>query len=246
MGTIRTIDKMAERGCTVTIRWVPGHADIAGNEAADKMAKAAAAEQRCGPPNRPFRFYTKRASLTYLKRKATEVKSKETNEWITTRIRERPSYTPPKKSGFRKQLKEEKKRLAARYYQLATGHALIAPYMKNKLKKIDSDLCWWCERNKVQSRHHLFTDCDAFKPQIKRLWKEIGRILKWKHPRSKRISYLFREEAVTGAVLQFLRDTGVGKVRTGWFEQSPQGYWEAVERDRWGSDSEEEDSGGET
>jgi len=182
--------------------------------------------------------------MTYLKRKATEVRSAKTAEWITTRIRDRPAYTPPKKSGFRKALKKEKKRLAARFYQLNSGHALIAPFMK-RIKKTTSDLCWWCEdRRAIQTRHHLFAECRAFGPQRKRLWKAIGDILNWKHPKSKKISYLFSDDRVTEEVLRFLKDTGVGKVKAGALQGEPAGdYWADVELARWGSESEEEPAG---
>ncbi|KAF8532784.1 hypothetical protein BDD12DRAFT_950868 [Trichophaea hybrida] len=110
--------------------------------------------------------------------------------------------------------------------------------MKEKLKKIDSGLCWWCETGARQTRHHLFTECRAFKPQIRRLWKEVGDLLNWKHPLSRRISYLFKEEKVTEVVLQFLRDTGVGKI---WKQPVP-GRWEDVEREEWGPPSGEEEA----
>ncbi|KAI5788763.1 hypothetical protein FPQ18DRAFT_392212 [Pyronema domesticum] len=35
----------------------------------------------------------------------------------------------------------EKKEVASRFYQLLTGHAVIAPYLKEKLKKTEFDAC---------------------------------------------------------------------------------------------------------
>jgi len=46
------------------------------------------------------------------------------------------------------------------------------------------------------------------------LWTTIGKKLGWKHRRDKKISELFRENA-TGAILQFLRDTDIGKIKNG-------------------------------
>jgi len=61
------------------------------------------------------------------------------------------SYIPPKKkTGFRKELNGERKAVAPRYYQLLTGHALIVPFLKEKLKKTDSDRRRWCETGKRQ------------------------------------------------------------------------------------------------
>ena len=44
--------------------------------------------------------------------------------------------------------------------------------------------CWWCEGGKQQTRHHLFTECRAWLAQIRRLWKDIGGVHGWKHPRA--------------------------------------------------------------
>ena len=43
------------------------------------------------------------------------------------------------------------------------------------------------------------------------LWTTIGKKLGWKHRRNK-ISELFMEKA-TGAILQFLRDADIGKIK---------------------------------
>ena len=211
---IKETEGLYERGCTLTVRWVPGHANVPGSEAADEMAKGAAANRR--KPGQEHATYRVRitASMTYLKRTATERKAAETNGWIKEKIRQRHqvsgrhSYTPPKKSGSRKMLKKERKRLAARFYQLNTGHALTAPYMK-RIKKTDSNLCWWCEDGRsIQTRQHLFTECRAFKPQIKRLWKSVGKQLNWRHPRSKRIPSFQRRQSDGGGTGVFERYRG--------------------------------------
>jgi hypothetical protein len=42
----------------------------------------------------------------------------------------------------------------------------------------------------------------------------VGRKLRWRIPKAKPISRLFREERVAKVILQFLKDTGVGKCST--------------------------------
>ena len=34
--------------------------------------------------------------------------------------------------------------LASRFFQLSSGHAMIAPLLVEKFGWVDSDLCWWC------------------------------------------------------------------------------------------------------
>ena len=67
----------------------------------------------------------------------------------------------------------------------------------------------WCGSDKRESRHHLFTESEAWRPQIRRLWRRVGKDCGWKRPRAPAVRKLWREEA-TEAVLEFLRDTRVG------------------------------------
>jgi hypothetical protein len=114
---------------------------------------------------------------------------------------------------FREKLRNEKKEVASRYFQFLTGHALTAPYLKEKLKKRDSDECWWCESGKRQTREHLFEECSRWLPEIRQLWREVGKALGWKRARWKSVSLVFKEEKATEAVLDFLRRTEIGKMR---------------------------------
>ena len=49
-------------------------------------------------------------------------------------------------------------------------------------------------------------------PQIRRLWKDIGKAQEWKHSRAPSGKWLWKEKS-TEAVLAFLRDTRVGCMR---------------------------------
>ena len=79
---------------------------------------------------------------------------------------------------------ELQKHIASRYYQLLSGHSAIGPYIKDKIRKTDDDRCWWCGGGKKQTRHHLFTECGAWMPQIRKLWKDVGKARGWKYPRA--------------------------------------------------------------
>jgi hypothetical protein len=153
----------------------------------------------------------KEASLTYLNRKATEIKTKATKEWIEVRTSKSKAYMPRTKTGIRKSLRHEKKEVASRFYQLLTGHAITAPYPKEKLKKTKSDVCWWCESGRIQTRDHLFKECTKWKGEIKDLWRRVGREVGWRRAKWKPISKLFREEKAEDAILEFIRRMGVGR-----------------------------------
>jgi hypothetical protein len=172
------------------------------------MAKKAAK----GPPEDAYaRRVTKTASKTYLTRKATETRTKSTKEWIETRTAKSKAYIPRKQIGLRKNLRHEKKEVASRFYQLLSGHAITAPYLKEKLRKSETDTCWWCESGKEQTIDHLFKECATWKIEIGDLWKTVGREVGWRKMRWKPISKLFAEERAEKAIIEFIRKTGVGK-----------------------------------
>ena len=56
-----------------------------------------------------------------------------------------------------KELQKAPEKLASRFFQLASGHAMIAPFLKEKLGWIRSNICWWCESGR-QTREHLFKE----------------------------------------------------------------------------------------
>jgi hypothetical protein len=194
------------QGCKITLRWVPSHKGIPGNEVTDAMAKEVAKE-----PGRDnySRQLAKMASFTYLAWRTMEIKSQATKNWIQERTHK--AYILRKKSRLRKNLKHEKRATAARFYQLLSGHAITAPYLKEKLKKGDTDVCWWCESGKRQTREHLFKECARWKREIKDLWWEVGKEVGWRRAKWKSISRLFAEEKAEKSILEFIRKMGVGK-----------------------------------
>lgn len=57
------------------------------------------------------------------------------------------------------------KAIASRFYQLPSGHALIAPFLKEKGRWTDPEICWWCGGGR-QARVHLFKECREWKREI--------------------------------------------------------------------------------
>ena len=103
--------------------------------------------------------------------------------------------------------------MAGRYYQLLSGHATIRSSLHERITGalcLESSECRWCGSCKRESRHHLFTECQAWAPQFRRLWEGVGKDCGWKHPKAPAVRKLWREGA-TEVVLEFLTEASVGK-----------------------------------
>ena len=59
--------------------------------------------------------------------------------------------TASSRPNLRPRLRRAAKSVAARFFQLLSGHAMMAPFLREKWGWTDSDRCWWCERGR-QSR----------------------------------------------------------------------------------------------
>jgi hypothetical protein len=132
---------------SVTVRQLFTDAVMTDQGQANAMAKRAAKEP---PENMYSRWNTRIASLAYLTRKTTETRTKATKEWIKSRMAKSKASIPRKRMGLRKNLHHEKKEVISQFYQLLSGHAIIAPYLKEKLRKLEIDTCWWCESGKKE------------------------------------------------------------------------------------------------
>ena len=93
-----------------------------------------------------------------------------------------------------------------------SGHAAIGTFLYDRMtgpQRLESDGCWWCNCGRRQSRHHLFTECRAWAPQIRELWRRVGKDCGWEHPRAPALRWLWKDDAVE-AVVEFLENTRVG------------------------------------
>ena len=66
------------------------------------------------------------------------------------------------------ELRQAPKETASRFFQLASGHAMITPFLKDRFGWVDPALCWWCGTGR-QAREHLFKECVTWKCEIRKL-----------------------------------------------------------------------------
>ena len=174
--------RLQHRGVTISIHWVPGHAGITGNEAADQWAGEAAARELRRRDRTPSEARVAPAAPSIsgafmkamLRRRAVDSR----REIIVRGGSRRRPYVVPREGTVPKiptTLGLARRELAVRFFQLESGHAMTAPFLKEKFGWVSSDQCWWCGSGR-QSREHLFKECRTWKEEIRKLWKELGEI----------------------------------------------------------------------
>jgi len=147
-------------------------------------------------------------SLAHIKREISTKKWDEARQWAGKRILAK-KYRMPRKQQPDKTVAGRNKRVAARFYQIKTGHCLTGQYLE-WTKNRASAQCWWCSCRK-QTREHVFKNCRRWKEQQKVLWKEA-----WKETgRGKSrlaIRDLLADDRCSRAVLDFLATTEIGRL----------------------------------
>jgi len=162
-------------GVTIELRWYPAHKGVPGNEKADEWPDAHGVEHlRPGQyGDHPGIRQQLPRSLAHLQRPITEAKWQEAKTWAESKAREKiqtqPTQEPHQKSDSG--LANANKQLAAKFYQLETGHCLAGRYLAWTEKQAK---CWWCPYS-TRTLEHFFKYCTLWKRQQKILWEEVRR-----------------------------------------------------------------------
>lgn len=248
---IRTAVALLARGIQVDIHWVPGRSGVMGNELAEMCARDESLRAGRQDPGTEDNGLRRRiggqvrhtsCSLSYLKASRSAMASRMWRDEIIRRSGRKKVFRIPRegvKPRVPVALGPAPKELASHFFQLASGHVMIAPFLKEKFGWIDNDVCWWCGTAR-QTREHLFKECVAWKQEIRELWDKVGeasmdnnasgnRVVMFKGrkgfgfgvrtgkagPGNTPVRELLADGRFSSAVLDFLKHTSVGKLKAG-------------------------------
>jgi ribonuclease HI len=165
------------RSIDITIRWIPSHLDVEGNEQADEQAKRAAkgdsspihrlpAELRNALPDSISAI--KQATIKAIKVDATRVLRK-SPQW--RKLRQVDPTMPSNR--YRKMADSISRKHSSLLIQLRTGHAPLNKHLFN-MKCADSPICPACE-DAYETVHHFLLTCPAYERHRRNLFFTLRR-----------------------------------------------------------------------
>jgi hypothetical protein len=181
----------------IEIIWIPGHAEIEGNERADTEAKKAATVPTLSQPHnyRPL----KSARARYIKEEAKKQWQRASSENIKTatalrRITKRKNA----KTGPKLYNEIESRSGAAKIAQLRTGHCGLNRYL-HRFGIKNSPYCQ-CGYGKETVEHYLL-ECRNYREQRKKLRRETG-------TGKMRVEILLGDPKTIKHTLEYIKETG--------------------------------------
>jgi ribonuclease HI len=196
----------------VTIRWIPSHLEIEGNEEADRQAKRAAKGDADTPLNRLPREFRDR--LPDSRSAIQQSINKDTQKDAVNHLRKSPQWkklrhvdpTMPSKR-YRKMADSLPHKQASLLIQLRTGHAPLNKHLFN-IKSADSPICPACE-DAHETVHHFLLSCPVYERHRRHLFYTLNRgsrslAILLAHPKATR--HLFKYISKTGRFKSTLGD----------------------------------------
>lgn len=135
------------QGCPHSYRVGPRTCRCSGNELADSWAvdEAQRESRRSGSKENTLRHKRGGVGLAFLKAQRKKEAVREWRAEIIRRSQGSRSYRVPAEGEVPRipaELRKTPKELAPHFFQLASGHAMIAPFNREKFGWIESNLCW--------------------------------------------------------------------------------------------------------
>jgi len=164
---------------SINLNWIAGHADIEGNELADREAKLAALRSNMASPRRELpKLLRKRLPLSISAMKQANedhLQKRWQEEWMASPRHPYINTLDPNQTtrSFMKLVGRLKKKHTAIYVQLRTGHIPLNKHL-HQIKKSTSQSCLQCEGHHVETVHHLLFDCPRYARERHILRQKIG------------------------------------------------------------------------
>jgi hypothetical protein len=158
----------------ITVRWIPGHAGIPGNEKADEEAKAAAAGEGSPAHQLPKSLRRKKKLTPLTLPHSKSVAKQDLNETLKTMKQDifekskRAEYAHEidrslPSPAFLKLTQDDGKRHTAILFQLRAGHAPLNHHL-HRITKAPSPNCNYCKTGK-ETIFHFMMECPYFRTQ---------------------------------------------------------------------------------
>jgi len=152
---------------SINLNWIAGHADIKGNELADREAKLAALRSDMASPRRELPKSLRKClplSISAMKQANEDCLHKKwQEEWMASPRHPHINALDPTQTtrSFMKLVGHLKKKHTAIYVQLRTGHIPLNKHL-HRIKKSASQSCLQCEGDHIETIHHLLFDCPRY------------------------------------------------------------------------------------
>jgi ribonuclease HI len=156
--------ELDSRGIPLRLQWIPGHCDDPGNDAADRLAKAAVGPTKTHPFCRPVS--REKAAIRRQILKEWEDEWKTSNKG--THLRRIDTKLPAIRS--RRLYQSLPRNRAYLLTQLRTGHSWLATHGKALRHREDDK----CECGAKETVVHILIDCPRLTTERQRLRKEAG------------------------------------------------------------------------